>query len=65
MAKDEEYEIHRTGGHHLGPAKLKTFQNKTRAYNEVDKLDNDYGRVSHRVQRISKDPIYPNQQKNK
>lgn len=54
MAKEEEYEIHRNGAHHLGPGKIKTFQNKTRARNEVDKLDNEYGSYAHSMKRVPK-----------
>ena len=64
MAKDEEYHIYRTGNHPSGPGKLKVFQNKTRAYNEADKLDHEYGAVAHTVKRVSKDPTYSDQQKN-
>lgn len=55
MAKDEEYHIHRTANHHQGPGKLKVIQNKTRAYNMVDKLDNEYGGVAHTVKRVPKE----------
>lgn len=54
MSKDEEYQIHRNAAHRDGPAHLKTFQNKTRAYNHVDKLDNEYGSYAHSVKRIPK-----------
>ena len=55
MAKDEQYEIWRTGNHAHGVGKLKTFQNKTRARNEVDKLDNAYGGVAHAVKTVMKE----------
>ena len=55
MAKDEEYQIHRNPNHPRGAAHLKTYQNKTRAYNEVDKLDNEYGAVAHHVKRVPKE----------
>lgn len=54
MAQDEEYQIHRNGAHREGPKHIKTFQNKTRAYNHVNKLDNEYGSYAHSVKRIPK-----------
>lgn len=59
MAKDEEYHIYRTANHPQGHGKIKVFQNKTRAYNEVDKLDNEYGAVAHTVKRIMKEHENP------
>ena len=55
MAEHEEYQIHRHAHHPSGAAHLKTFQNKTRAYNEVDRLDNEYGAVAHHVKRVAKE----------
>jgi hypothetical protein len=51
----EEYEIHRSANHPLGAAKLAKYKNKTRAYNKVDKLDNEYGAVAHYVKRVQKE----------
>lgn len=55
MAKNEEYQIHRNGAHRDGPGHIKTFQNKTRAHNHADKLDNEYGSYAHSVKRVPKE----------
>ena len=47
MASNEEYHIYRTANHPYGAAKLKVFQNKTRAYNEADKLEVRVERIAH------------------
>lgn len=54
MSKDEEYEVHRHAKHPSGAGKVGTYQNKTRAYNVADKLDNEYGAVAHHVKRTPK-----------
>lgn len=59
MAKKEEYHIYRTGNHPLGFRKMKVFQNKTRAYNEMDRLDNEYGAVAHTVRHVQKEHEKP------
>jgi hypothetical protein len=59
-SSDEEYHIYRTGNHPQGYGKLKVYQNKTRAYNEADKLDNAYGAVAHTVKRVRKEHEMPN-----
>lgn len=64
MAEHEEYHVMRHAKHPLGEGKVGVYQNKTRAYNVADKLDNEYGAVAHHVERISKDPTYRNQHKN-
>lgn len=55
MAKDEEYHVHRLAKHPLGAARLGVYQNKTRAYNVADKLDNEYGAYAHKVERVPKE----------
>lgn len=54
MAKDEEYHVHRTGNHARGEGLHGVYQNKTRARNTADKLDNEYGAYAHRVKVVPK-----------
>lgn len=55
MAKDEEYHIMRHAKHPKGAGLVGVFQNKTRAYNKADKLDQEYGAVAHHVKRVQKE----------
>lgn len=55
MAKDEEYHVMRHAKHPKGEGLHGVYQNKTRAYNTADKLDNEYGAVAHHVKRVQKE----------
>lgn len=63
MAKDEEYHVMRHGKHPKGAGLHGVYQNKTRAYNVADKLDNEYGAVAHHVKRVPKEHELPHWKK--
>lgn len=54
MTDNEEYHVHRTANHVRGAGLHGVYQNKTRARNLVDKLDNEYGAVAHVVRTMPK-----------
>lgn len=51
----EEYHVLRHANHPKGAGLHAVYQNKTRAYNTADKLDNEYGAVVHHVKRVPKE----------
>lgn len=55
MAEHEEYHVMRHEKHPKGAGLHGVYQNKTRAYNVADRLDNEYGAVAHHVKRVPKE----------
>ncbi len=58
MAENEEYHVYRNGLHSSGVGVHGVYQNKTRARNTVDKLNEAYGAHAHGYRVVPKEKTH-------